>query len=96
MSQATVVSTLEELDICVRAYIMFFIVCIIFPDKTKTKVSIYFLGCLRDLSNIGNIEWGMVILAHTYRQLGHASRSGARTISGCLTLVVVCFFSLPL
>ncbi|KAM7479421.1 hypothetical protein LguiA_027634 [Lonicera macranthoides] len=88
MGRATAESTPEELDICARAYIMFLLGCVVFPDKTKTKISIYFLGCLRDISKVGNLGWGMAILAHTYRQLGHASRSGVRSISGCLTLIV--------
>ncbi|KAM7463610.1 hypothetical protein LguiA_031731 [Lonicera macranthoides] len=88
MGRAIDESTPEEFDICARAYIMFLLGCVVFLDKTKTKISIYFLGCLRNMLKIGDLGWGMAIVAHTYRQLGHASRSGVRSISGCLTLVV--------
>ena len=94
MGRATDDSSSEELDMCARGYIMFLLGCVVFPDKTKSKVSIYYLGCLRDLSKVGQIGWGMAILAHLYRQLGQASRSGVRWICGCLTLLVVRYLAL--
>ncbi|KAM7531213.1 hypothetical protein LguiB_034623 [Lonicera macranthoides] len=78
----------KTLDICARGYIMFLLGCVVFPDKTKNKISIYHLGSLKDLSKVSKIGWGMAILAHTYRQLGLASRANVKWISGCLTLVV--------
>lgn len=37
----------KVLDICAREYIMFLLGCVVFPDKTKNKVSIYYLGLLK-------------------------------------------------
>ncbi|XP_057517847.1 protein MAIN-LIKE 1-like [Amaranthus tricolor] len=34
-----------------------------------------------------DIDWGAVTLAHMYRQLGMATRTGCKTIAGCLTLL---------
>ena len=93
IGQAIDQSNPEELDICARGYIMFLLGCVVFPDKTKTKVSIYFLSCLREISMIGAIGWGMTILAHMYHQLGYVMRSEVRSISGCLTLVAVRYLS---
>jgi len=93
MGQAKNDSSNEVLDICARGYIMFLLGCVVFPDKTKNKVSIYYLGSLKDLSKVGKIGWGMAILAYTYRQLGQASRAKVKWICGCLTLVVVHYLS---
>jgi len=82
-------SSEEMLDQCARGYILYLIGCVVFPDKTKTKVSIYYLKALKDINNVGEIAWGMAILAYMYRQLGLASRAGVRSIIGCLTLVLV-------
>ncbi|KAM7496178.1 hypothetical protein LguiA_020592 [Lonicera macranthoides] len=42
----------------------------------------------KDMKKIGEIGRGMAILAHLYRQLGLASRSGVKGITGCLILLV--------
>lgn len=55
MGRATNQSSPEELNIYVRGYIMFLLGCIVFPDKTKTKVSIYFFNCLKNKFMIGAI-----------------------------------------
>ena len=34
-----------------------------------------------------DIAWGALTLAHMYRQLGMATRTGCKTIAGCLTLL---------
>ena len=91
---ATNASTEEELYQCARGYLLYVLGCVVFPDKTKTRVSCYYLGALKDLSKVGEIAWGVAILAYTYRQLGLSSRAGVKSITGCLTLVVVHFHHL--
>lgn len=72
MGRATNESSLEVLDQCVRGYLLYLLGCNVFSDKTKNNVSIYYLSCLKDLSKVGEIGWGMAILAHLYCQLGMA------------------------
>ena len=79
------------MDQCARGYLLYLIGYVLFPHKTKTKVSLYYLEALNDMMKVGEIAWEMAILAYTYHQLGLASRAGVRTITGCLTLVVVYF-----
>ena len=62
------------------------------PDKTKTNVSIYYLESLKDINKVGEIAWGMAILAYTYHHLGLASGAEVRSITGCLTLIAVRVF----
>ncbi|KAK9725740.1 hypothetical protein RND81_05G165800 [Saponaria officinalis] len=45
------------------------------------------LGLLENLSVVSEYAWGAATLAYLYRQLGTASRAGARGVSGCLSLL---------
>lgn len=42
--RATIDLTEEELDKCARGYILYLIGTVVFPDKKKKKIFIYYLG----------------------------------------------------
>ena len=52
MGRATEESSPEELDKCARGYILFLLGCVVLSDKTKSKISLYYLGCLKDLTKV--------------------------------------------
>ncbi|KAH7841568.1 hypothetical protein Vadar_031641 [Vaccinium darrowii] len=74
-------------DCCARAYLLYVLGSTIFVDKTGGKVSVCYLGLLADLDKVGSYAFGAAALAYLYRQLGHASRSGVRQMSGYITLL---------
>lgn len=85
-------STPERHDQCARGYLLYLLGCTVFPDKTGNKISAYYLQSLMDLDGVHNLAWGMGVLAHLYRQMGLATRSGVRQISGNLTLLQAWIF----
>lgn len=91
-NRATEESTPERKDQVARGYLLYLLGCTVFPDKTGNKISVYYLQSLMDLGSVGNIAWGMGVLAHLYRQMGLATRSGVRQISGNLTLLQAWIF----
>lgn len=91
-NRATVDSTPERQDQVARGYLLYLLGCTVFPDKTGNKISVYYLQSLMDLDSVGNTAWGMGILAHLYRQMGLATRSGVRQVSGNLTLLQAWIF----
>ncbi|XP_021715739.1 protein MAIN-LIKE 2-like [Chenopodium quinoa] len=60
----------------------------LFVDKTGNRTHPSFLHelCYMDVP-INEYAWGTAALAYFYRQLGTASRNGANSIAGCLTLL---------
>ncbi|KAM7515422.1 hypothetical protein LguiA_005005 [Lonicera macranthoides] len=50
-SRAINKSNEEELDKIIRGFILYLLRCVIFPDETKNKVYIYYLGALKDVKN---------------------------------------------
>ena len=71
------------------AYIYFLLGCGLFVDKTQTKVSTSYLTLCHDLERVPTLAWGAACLAHLYRELGKASRSGTKQMGGCATLFEV-------
>ncbi|KAH9609414.1 hypothetical protein KSS87_008563 [Heliosperma pusillum] len=77
----------ETLHRYVRAYILFLIGSVIFPDKSGNEVCILFLPLLEDLDEIDEYIWGSAALACLYRNLCGACRRGKSEISGPIVLL---------
>ncbi|XP_021723134.1 protein MAINTENANCE OF MERISTEMS-like [Chenopodium quinoa] len=62
----------------------------LFVEKSGNRTHPFFLHelCYMDVP-INEYAWGTAALAYLYRQLGTASRKGADSIAGCLTLLQV-------
>lgn len=77
----------QRIECAARAYLLFLLGCTLFADKSGTRVPIAYLCLLRDLDRVSTYAWGTAALAYLYRQLGIASRSSVRQISGYMTLL---------
>jgi hypothetical protein len=84
----------EMLELCHRsqsletqstAYYMAIVGSTLLVDKTRVGMRPH--PILAVSADQDDIAWGAVTLANLYRQLGMASRSGCKTIAGCLTLL---------
>ena len=64
---------------------------VLFADKKGLHVHLCFLPLLRDLMQTHTYSWGSAILAHLYQELCRASCDGDTEISGCITLLHVCY-----
>ncbi|XP_074311477.1 serine/threonine-protein phosphatase 7 long form homolog isoform X2 [Silene latifolia] len=71
----------------VRAYILYLIGTIIFPDKSGNEVCILFLPLLANLDEIDEYSWGSAALSCLYRNLCGASKRGKSEISGPIVLL---------
>ena len=78
----------HRIECVARGYLLFLSRCTLFVDKSETRVSIAYLSLLRELDRVSTYAWGAVALAYLYRQLGVASRSSVRQISGYMTLLL--------
>ncbi|RWR80135.1 serine/threonine-protein phosphatase 7 long form isoform X1 [Cinnamomum micranthum f. kanehirae] len=77
----------EMVDCAVRAYLLYLLGCMLFTDKSGTRVLIIFLTHLVDLDNVSSYAWGATALAYLYRQLGLATRHEVKQMAGYLTLL---------
>ena len=73
-----------------RAYVWYTLGSTIFQNKSRSSVPKTYLTFLGDMINkVPKYAWGAVTLAFLYNELGKASRSGAKGLSGCVTLLEV-------
>ncbi|XP_028092440.1 protein MAIN-LIKE 1-like [Camellia sinensis] len=79
--------SMERIACAGRAYLLFFLGCTLFSDKTCTRVPVVYLSLLSDLTTVSSYAWGAASLAYLYRQLGYASRSDVKQIAGYMTLL---------
>ena len=81
-------SDADEVDLerSARGFILELMGSFLFPDKKGVHVHQCFLP-LQDLTHTSTYSWGGAILAHTYRELCHASLDRRCGISGCITLM---------
>ena len=77
----------EHIRHAARAYLLYILGCTLFTDKSGTRVPVLYLRLLMNLDQARTYAWGAAALAHLYRQLGFATRSGVRQIAGYLTLL---------
>ena len=75
-----------------RGFILALMESFLFADKKGVHVHLCFLPLLWDLTQTSTYSWGGAVLAHTYRELCHASLDCRYGISGCITLIQVCKF----
>ncbi|XP_057543407.1 protein MAIN-LIKE 1-like [Amaranthus tricolor] len=67
------------------AYLMALVGCTLFVDKIRVGMRPH--PILVVAADQAGIAWGTLTLTHLYRQLGMATRTGCKTIAGCLTLL---------
>ena len=72
-----------------RSYLLYLVGCTFFSDKRRTRVSVSYVSLFEDLDAISTYAWGTTTLAYLYRQLGFASRGGAKQTAGYLLLLDV-------
>ncbi|XP_028070433.1 protein MAIN-LIKE 1-like [Camellia sinensis] len=81
-------SDTEESIVCAgRAYLLFLLGCTLFSDKSGTRVPVVYLQLLMDVTDIHTYAWGAAALTYLYRQLGFATRSAVRQMTGYMTLL---------
>lgn len=71
----------------VRAYLLYLIGAVLFPDKSGNKVQMLYFPLLIDLTRLHEISWGSGVLAYLYRNLCTASKKGVTQIAGPLLLL---------
>ena len=75
----------QSLETQATAYYMAIVGSMLLVDKTRVKMRPH--PILAVTVDQDEIAWGAVTLANMYRQLGMATRTGCKTIVGCLTLL---------
>ena len=91
-------STLEpdadevDLEWSARGFILALMGSFLFANKKGVHVHLCFLPLLWDLTQTSTYSWSGAVLAHTYREICHASLDRRCGISGCITLIHVCKF----
>jgi hypothetical protein len=70
-----------------KAYLILVLGQTLFLDKSGDKVRARLLLLCDDLERVHEYAWGTAALAYLFRQLGMASRAGARGMSGCVSLL---------
>ncbi|XP_074268634.1 serine/threonine-protein phosphatase 7 long form homolog [Silene latifolia] len=71
----------------VRAYLLYLIGTVLFPDKSGNRVQLLYFPLLINLDRLNEYSWGSATLAYLYRHLCTASRRGSIEIGGCLLLM---------
>ncbi|KAF7824615.1 serine/threonine-protein phosphatase 7 long form-like protein [Senna tora] len=56
------------------------------PDKSSKEMYLMYMPLLADLTVVRTFSWSFVVLAYLYRELGNATNSNAKDISGCIVL----------
>ncbi|KAK9098807.1 hypothetical protein Syun_025852 [Stephania yunnanensis] len=79
--------TYPHVECTARAYLLYFLSCTLFADKSGSRVSIALLKLLEDLDDVGKYAWGATALAYLYRHLGGATRVQVSQIVAYLTLL---------
>ncbi|RWR73218.1 serine/threonine-protein phosphatase 7 long form [Cinnamomum micranthum f. kanehirae] len=70
-----------------RAYLLYLLGCTLFKDKSGTRVPVIYLKLLMNFDEARTYAWGAAALAYLYQQLGFATWSGVKQITGYLTLL---------
>ncbi|XP_028087511.1 protein MAIN-LIKE 2-like [Camellia sinensis] len=79
--------SVERITCVGRAYLLFLLGSTLFSDKTDTRVPVVYLSLLSDLTTVHSYAWVVAALAYLYRQLGYASKSSVKQITGYMTLL---------
>jgi len=75
----------------IRAYLLYLVGCILFNDKSETRVSISYVSRFEDMGAVSIYTWGTATPAYLYRQFGFASRGRVKQIASYLPLLEVLF-----
>ncbi|XVE78335.1 hypothetical protein DITRI_Ditri13aG0136500 [Diplodiscus trichospermus] len=86
-SQCPQDASIEEIERCTRAYLLYLLGSTIFSTTTGNKVPVMYLPLFNNFDDAGNYAWGAAALACLYRTLGNATGKSQGTICGCLTLL---------
>ncbi|KAH1261833.1 Protein MAIN-LIKE 2 [Glycine max] len=66
--------------VAARAYLLHFLGCTLFSNKSVTHMHVMFLDAFRDLTQSGSYAWGAGTLVHMYDNLNDASKSSGRQL----------------
>ena len=91
--QAYQVDLLYESPVIASGFLLFLIGSTIAPDKSQNRIPITYLDLVDDYSEVLGTSWASAALCHLYRALGEASRSEAKQVSFCYTLLQVIVIS---
>lgn len=80
-------ASMEDIERCTRAYLLYLAGSTIFSTTTGNKVPVMYLPLFENFDEAGKYAWGAAALSFLYRALGNASLRSQSTISGCLTLL---------
>lgn len=73
------------------AFLLYLMCSTLFPDKSNDRLPIALLTLLEQHNMVGSFSWGGAAVCTLYRRLGEATRTECRAITGCMTLLEVCF-----
>ncbi|KAL5154287.1 Serine/threonine-protein phosphatase 7 long form [Glycine soja] len=76
----------EQVRRFARAWILRFIGCVLFVDKSSNKVSLRYLQFLRDFEDCNTYAWGPAVLAFLYREMCSATDYKTKSIEGMCIL----------
>ncbi|XP_074280156.1 serine/threonine-protein phosphatase 7 long form homolog isoform X1 [Silene latifolia] len=80
-------ATQQHLHAHVKAYLLYLIGTVLFPDKSGNRVQLIYFPLLTNLERLNEYSWGSGTLAYLYRNLCTACTRGAIEIGGCLVLM---------
>lgn len=74
---------------CVRSFLIYLVGCTLFTNKTDKHTEVINLECMVDLTAMNRWLWGGMKLAHLYHYLTDSVQPRTKTMSGCVTLLMV-------
>ena len=79
----------DLLEIYTRGYVFYLCGAILFPTKSNNVSHPRLIPLLIDSSKIFGYAWGAAALAYLYRNLFEASHKDCKSISGCMTILML-------
>ncbi|KAK9142991.1 hypothetical protein Syun_012391 [Stephania yunnanensis] len=81
--------TYPRVEFTTRAYLLYWLACILFVDKSRSRVSILLLKVIENLDEVETYAWGAAALAYLCCHFGSARRAEASQIVENITLLEV-------
>jgi len=74
---------------CVKSFLLYLVGSTLFTNKMNIHIDLIYLDCMADLQAIGKWSWGGMTLAYLYDYLHDSVLLNNRTMTGCVTLLMV-------
>jgi hypothetical protein len=74
---------------CVRSFLLYIVGSVLFTNKTNRHIDVIYLDCMVDLNAIEKCSWGGMTLTYLYDYLDDYVCLCNKTMTGCVTLLMI-------